>query len=75
MVSLVHMARGVREALLWGIIAATVVAVILNRLHEYTVFPPPGVARLPELVAALRTSAPLATSASPCSLAWACSPW
>ncbi len=51
-VSLLLMARRVRGALLWGIIVATVVAVILNRLKDYTAFPAPGVARLPERVAA-----------------------
>lgn len=51
-VTIFFMARNVPGALLWGIIVATIVAIILNSLSGGTAFPTPGVARVPTQVVA-----------------------
>ena len=51
--SVLLLARNVRGALLWGIIVATVAAIVLNALSGYTAYPTPGVARIPSQVVAV----------------------
>lgn len=52
-VSVLLLARQVRGALLWGIIVATVAAIILNALSGFTAYPAPGVARIPTQIVAV----------------------
>ncbi len=51
-VMILLLALEVRGALLWGIIIATVAAIVLNALSGWTAFPTPGVARIPDQVVA-----------------------